>query len=93
MLKIGEQSKVRQAPRTAARVIGGQAVVVVLDDQQVHTLNGVGSRVWELADGRTSSQIVEAVVAEFEIDHATAMADVQKFLGELSALGAVEIVP
>lgn len=90
-MNIDETTVVRQAVRTAARTISGQAVVVVLDEQRLHTLNGVGTRVWELADGRTARQIAEVVVAEFEIDPETAFVDVCKFLHELSAVGAVEV--
>ena len=47
-------------PATAWRVIEGEAVILSLDSKVFRGLNAVGSRVWELIDGRRS---VEEIVA------------------------------
>ena len=52
-MTLDPRTIIRQAERTASRVIDGRAVVIVLDAQTLHTLNAVGTRVWELADGRS----------------------------------------
>jgi len=44
----------RKSERIAARAVDGKAVVVVLDARKLHTLNEVGTRVFELCDGRRS---------------------------------------
>jgi len=88
---IEETSAVRKAERTAARVIDGRAVVIVIDDHKVHALNEVGTRIWELADGRSLGEIVDTLVEEFEISREAARSDAFKFVGELAALGAVEV--
>jgi hypothetical protein len=71
-------------------VIGGEALVMVVDRKELHRLNDVGSRVFELCDGRTSvDAIVDAIVREFSVDAPTARADVERFISELAATGAI----
>ena len=82
---------VRQCERTASRVVDGKAVVVLIDRQVLHTLNPVGTVIWELADGRTLGAILDSIEEEFEIDRATALADASRFLEELETLGALRI--
>ncbi len=76
--------------RVAARVVEGKALIVVIDQKQLHTLNEVGTRVWELCDGRSMDAIAEALVEEFEVDKQTALRDVESFVRELRQLGALE---
>ncbi len=80
-----------QNERTACRVIGGQAVVITIDHNQVHVLNSVGTRVWQLADGRSIDSIVEAIVDEFEVEQAQAAVDVRAFAERLVAVGAARV--
>ena len=79
----------KRNPRTAARVVDGKALIVVVDQKQLHTLNSVGTRVWELCDGRDIGAIASVVASEFEVDRATALADVQQFVQQLTELGAL----
>lgn len=90
-LGINRTSVVRQAERTASRVIDGKAVVVVIDHQRLHTLNPVATRIWELADGRTLEEIVNVIVSEYEVEPGEAMKDAVALVDELARLGAVEL--
>lgn len=74
-------------PRTASRVFSGEAVVITPAENMVRMLNPVGSRVWELADGRTLDEIAAALTAEFEIDLPQARASVAAFVEELIGKG------
>jgi hypothetical protein len=79
-----------RSERTAYRVVGGEALIMVVDRKELHRLNDVGSRVFELCDGKTSVDgIVEAIVREFVVDPPTARTDVEKFITELAATGAI----
>jgi hypothetical protein len=79
-----------RSERIAYRVVGGEAIVMVVDRNELHRLNDVGSRVFELCDGQTSVDgIVEAIVREFAVDTGAARADVEKFIAELSVTGAI----
>ena len=80
-----------QHERTACRVIDGKAVVIAIDQNQVHVLNGVGTRVWELCDGRPLTAIVAQIVTEFEVEHARAESDVHAFARQLLAVGAARV--
>ena len=89
---IGPTTVVSQSARIASRVIEGQAVVIVIDEQTLHTLNEVGTFVWsELDDGeRLVEDVVAATVREFEVTEDLATKDVLSFLRELVSLGALE---
>jgi hypothetical protein len=82
----------RQAERTATRVIEGEALVMVIDRRELHRLNEVGTRVFELCDGSSSvDAITQAIVREFEVSEAIARADVERFLTQLVAAGAITL--
>ena len=83
----------RKAERIGARVVDGKALIVVIDGRQLHTLNEVGTRVWELCDGRDLGAIADVVVEEFEVDRQVALADVVRFVDELSGVGALTLEP
>jgi hypothetical protein len=69
---------------TAWRVIEGEAVILSLDTKVFRGLNAVGSRVWELIDGRRSvEEIVTQIVVEFEVAPDEAARDVGTFIAEL----------
>jgi hypothetical protein len=91
-MAIDLDTRVRQSPRIATRTLEGQALIVQLDNRRLHTLNGVGTLVFELADGRSLAAIAAAVVAQYEVDLAVAERDVLGFVHELIGLGAIERV-
>jgi Coenzyme PQQ synthesis protein D (PqqD) len=71
-------------PATAWRVIEGEAVILSLDTKVFRGLNAVGSRVWELIDGRRSlDDIVAQITGEFEVASDVAARDVATFVAEL----------
>lgn len=71
-------------PRTASRVIDGEAVIVIPEENVVKILNNVGSRIWELANGtRSVREIAEVIYNEYEIDEAQAKNDAVGFIEEL----------
>ena len=78
--------------RAAVRVLAGEALVLVIDRRELHRLNSVGTRIFELCDGRHSvGAIAQQLADEFEVEPETASADVRRFVGELLALGAVSL--
>lgn len=77
-------------PRRAERVLShqGDAALVLLDPEsgQYYTLDEVGARIWELADGaRSASEIAEALEQEFDAPPETIRADLLDLLQELSS--------
>jgi hypothetical protein len=88
---LDTSERLSQNERTACRIIDGKAVVITIDENQVHVLNPVGTRVWQLADGRSLEAIIDQVVAEFEVERDQAALDVCRFAAELVAVGAARV--
>ncbi|PYN75774.1 MAG: hypothetical protein DMD96_27110 [Candidatus Rokuibacteriota bacterium] len=83
-----------KSPATAWRVIEGEAVILSLDTKVFRGLNAVGSRVWELIDGRRSvDEIVTEIVGEFEVAPEVATRDVGTFVAELLEKRLVTAAP
>jgi hypothetical protein len=71
-------------PRTASRLVDGEAVVVLPEENVVKVLNVVGSRIWDLADGtRTVREIAQTIHQEFDVDLAQAEQDVIEFVAAM----------
>jgi hypothetical protein len=69
----------------AYQIIDGEAVIIVPSEQMVNVLNPVGSRIWDLADGRkTVGEIAELLTREFDVPYETALKDVIEFTGDLA---------
>lgn len=79
-----------KAPATAWRIIEGEAVILSMETKVLRGLNPVGSRVWELIDGRRSvEEIIGVIVKEFDVSPEAAAQDVRGFVGELLERGLV----
>lgn len=89
--RLSGAERLRQSERTASRVIDGKAVVITIDQNELHVLNGVGTRVWELVDGRPLHSIIDQIVSEFDVERERAARDVCAFAEKLLAIGAAQI--
>ena len=73
-----------KSPTSASRIIAGEAVILSLDTKVLRGLNVVGSRVWELIDGRrTVDDIIDVIVSEFDVARSQAVTDVNTFVRQL----------
>jgi hypothetical protein len=82
-----------QNPRAAWRVYDGEAVIVSPEDSTLHTLNAVGTVIWESADGRTAMEAIVARVCDaFEVDRATAARDAAAFVESLCRRGLLTVL-
>ncbi|HWO27168.1 MAG TPA: PqqD family protein [Candidatus Acidoferrum sp.] len=73
----------------AARMLGGEMMVMSTADSTFFTLNEVASAIWQAADGRTPlSEIVAGKIClEFDVDLERAQRGADRFVEELSQLG------
>ncbi|NHC45921.1 PqqD family protein [Motilibacter aurantiacus] len=72
----------------AARSFDAETVVLDLEKSQYLTLNETGSLLYELLrQERTMDELVDAVVAEYSVDRATALRDVEAFVAALREHG------
>jgi hypothetical protein len=82
-----------QNPRAAWRVYEGEAVIVSPEDSTLHTLNPVGTCIWEAADGRTALETIVGRVCEvFDVDRATAARDATVFVEQLCRRGLLTVL-
>jgi len=78
----------RKHPHAAARVYEGEAFIVLPQFHQYKILNEVGTRIWDLIDGKTSQEEIAKVISqEYEVAFETALDDVKQFLADLQANG------
>jgi hypothetical protein len=74
--------------------LGGEVVILNLTDEQYYGLEGVGALLWEMIrEPRTVATVRDAITDTFEVDGATAEADLLGLLAELEARGLVELHP
>lgn len=75
----------------SVREIDGEMVLLDLRTSKYLTANRVGTILLRLlAEERTTDDLVDALVAEFEVPRETALADVDAFVSELSTRGLLE---
>ncbi len=80
------------------RKIAGDTILVAVRGElarleRIHVLNTVGEHVWAILDGkRTVADVAFDVCEVFDIDEATALADVTEFLADLEDAGLATIV-
>jgi hypothetical protein len=71
-----------------------ETVLLELSTETYYGLDEVGTRVWQLLkDHRTIDPIVAALMAEYEVDEGTLRADVERLVGELAAVGLIQVKP
>ena len=74
-----------KSPQTASRVIDGEAVIIIPQDNEVKVLNEVGSRIWDLIDGQRDLNEVSTLISdEFEVSSGQAFEDITEFINDLS---------
>lgn len=78
------------------RDIAGKSVVIALGEASksfkgMIELNGVARVIWDLlAEGKESNEIVDAIVAEYDVDRETVASDVERFINELKGANVFE---
>lgn len=77
-------------PDVAQREIEGELLLLTPNDDVLYTLNGSGRLVWErIARGDGLATITDELVSVYGIPIEVARTDVQAFVAELEAKGAV----
>lgn len=72
----------------AYREVAGEMFVVDAAAARLHELNGPAAVIWAgLAKGRGAAAIAADIAEKFEVDQATALADTEEFISELTAAG------
>jgi len=68
----------------------GEAVLLHMDTKNYFRLNATAALLWKgLERGLEREQLLDSLLAEFEVDRPTAAAELDRLLGELAARGLV----
>ena len=79
-----------QHPDVSANFASGEAVLMLPSKGQIKVLNAVGSRVWQLVDGRrTRRMIIETIHSEYDVSFKQVETDTLHFLRELENKGLI----
>ena len=80
---------IARSPKIAARVLGGELMIMSAVDSTFFSLNEVATVIFQAADGQTPlTEIVEKKVCrEFEVEPERARRDAEEFVADLSQHG------
>ncbi len=96
-MATGQEEMLTRSQSMVARLVAGETMIVpaqakVGDLATIYTLNGTASWIWYLLESpRTLGQLVAAMVAEYEVETEQAEHDVKEFVGEMRAVGLVDV--
>ena len=77
--------------KLACREIEGEAYIVDISSETLHSLNETGTLVWNgLRKGLTPEACAERLAREFEVAPEAALADVRELVARLTARGLVK---
>jgi len=84
---------IARAPEVAARMLGGEIMIMSAGDSTLFSLNETGSAIWQAADGRTPlAEIVgRAVCSEYDVAPEEALRDAEELVRELAAKGILRV--
>ena len=76
--------KVAVPSNVLAQELGGEVVLVNLENETYHSLNKVGSRMWQLLSEQADVETVtQQLLQTYAVDEATLRQDVAKLVDEL----------
>src|SRR5215831_14572360 len=83
------ETYIARSSAIAARMLGGEMMIMSVKDSTFFTLNEVATVIWQAADGRTPlTQIVEQKVCPaFAVERDAAQQDAEQFVEALSQHG------
>ena len=97
MPSIGRDEMFVRSQSVVARVVAGETLIVpvrakVGDLASIYSFNGTGTLIWKLLESpKTVGELASAVATEYEVELELAERDVTEFVGEMKAVGLVEV--
>ena len=83
---------IARSKQVAARMLGGEMMIMSPRDTTLFNLNDVGSVIWQSADGQTPlDEIVARLCAEFDVAPEVARQDAEAFVQELAGHGIMQV--
>jgi len=80
---------IRRSSAIAARMLGGEMLIMSAADSTFFTLDPVATTIWQAADGETPLReiVAKRICAEFDVNLETALRDAEQFVDELAGHG------
>jgi hypothetical protein len=92
-MAIGLDTIVVRNENCPVREVGDGLVILAAAGTATHSLDEVGAFIWRQCDGQHRvADVVEALVAEYDVEPSRAAGDVQAFLNDLFAADLVRAV-
>ena len=92
-MQIKLASRVSAIPDQVSCDLSGEAAVLSLRSGIYYGLNPVGARIWTLVQKPVIvTEILQTIVAEYEVDASVCEADLMQVLGDLATHGLLEVV-
>lgn len=87
--------KLQINPKVLSSKIDGEIILMSTEADSYFGLDPLGSRIWEILSKqpKSSEELVEQLLEEYEIFESTCMAHVQEFLDDMSAKKLIKGVP
>ena len=86
--------KPKQNPDTTIEQVADELLVLDRARDQLHRLNVTASWVFSRCDGKTTTaQLLDGLMAQFDVDRATAERDIAAMLLQLESLGLIDQGP
>jgi Coenzyme PQQ synthesis protein D (PqqD) len=96
-MNVSQDERLIRSASVAARVVAGETLIVPIrgkvgDLASIYSFNGTGTLIWKLlVSPKSVTELAAAVAQEYEIDPSQAERDVTSFVGEMKAVGLVEV--
>jgi len=83
--KITTETVISQTEEIVDSNIDGETVMMSIENGKYYGLDDIGSRIWELIEKPVKvSDLIDALLEQFDVDRKTCERDVLKFLNELN---------
>jgi hypothetical protein len=92
--RLSDDSSIVVAQNQVSCDLAGEAAILNLKSGVYYGLNPVGARIWNLVqEPRTVAQILEALLAEYDVERPRLESDLRELLSRLADQGLVDIAP
>jgi len=94
---VGQSETLVRSQSVVARVVAGETLIVPIrakvgDLASIYSFNGTGTLIWKLLETpKTVAELATAIAQEYEVEAEQAERDVAEFVGEMKAVGLVEL--
>lgn len=86
---MSQRRYVARSAEVAARVVGGEMMVISIRDSTLFVLNRTAALLWEAADGATRLDVIvrQRICGAYDVDPASALRDAEELVEQLAGHG------